>query len=303
MNDTSNRCFQEHSMKFGINLPPFGDYGDPLKLAQMAHEAEEAGWDGFFIWDHIMFDPTFHPIPDTWVALAVIATHTRRMRIGTLVTPIARRRPWKLARETVSVDRLSNGRLTLGIGLGDPVQWDYGFFGEETDAKIRAQKLDEGLDILTGLWSGKPFSYSGQHFKLNEVTFRPPPPQTPRIPIWVGGNWDKRAPQRRAARWDGYNPLRWGGTLTPDDWREMMGYINSHRTSSAPFDWVHTGAIQDADRADARSLIQPYADAGITWWIDSASPFDFGADWEKPLTPEWTALMDRRIRQGPPRFE
>lgn len=283
-------------MKFGINLPPFGDYADPRKLAQMAHEAEAAGWDGFFIWDHIMFDPTFHPIADPWVGLAAVAMRTERIRIGTLVTPVARRRPWKLARETVSVDRLSDGRLTLGVGLGDPVQWDYGFFGEETDAKVRAKKLDEGLDVLKGLWSGEPFSYQGEQFRLNEVIFKPPA----RIPVWVGGNWDKRAPQRRAARWDGYHPLKWGDRLTPDEWRDIMTTINSHRASDAPFDFVHGGTTSGDDPAKARDTVQPYAEVGVTWWMEAVSPFDYGWEWEKPFTPEATEIMDRRIRQGPP---
>jgi alkanesulfonate monooxygenase SsuD/methylene tetrahydromethanopterin reductase-like flavin-dependent oxidoreductase (luciferase family) len=288
-------------MKFGINIPPFGEYGDPRKLAQLAREAEDAGWDGFFIWDHIMFDPTFHPIVDPWVGLAAIALNTEHLRIGTLVTPVARRRPWKLARETVSVDLLSNGRLVLGIGLGDPVQWDYGFFGEEQDAKIRAQKLDEGLDILKGLWTGKPFRYDGTHYHLNEVTFQPTPVQSPRIPVWVGGNWDKPAPQRRAARWDGYHPIKWGDPLTSEEWKVIQQTINEQRDSNAPFDWVHSGMTPGDDSAKAAALVRPYADIGITWWIEAASPFDFGADWEKPLTPEATALMEKRIRQGPPK--
>ncbi len=213
--------------------PPFGDYSDARYLADMAREAEAAGWDGFFIWDHIFFDPSFHPIADPWVALAAIAINTQRIRIGMVVTPLARRRPWKLARETVSVDRLSGGRLILGIGLGDPVQWDFGFFGEERDNKVRAKKLDEGLDILAGLWSGEPFSYQGEHYQLAEMIFLPRPAQTPRIPVWVGGNWDKHAPMRRAARWDGYVPLKWGDILTPDEWRDIMAYIQQHRSSHA----------------------------------------------------------------------
>jgi alkanesulfonate monooxygenase SsuD/methylene tetrahydromethanopterin reductase-like flavin-dependent oxidoreductase (luciferase family) len=140
-------------MHFGIRIPAFADCSDVRVLADLAHEAEAAGWDGFFIWDAMFFDPTFHPIADPWVSLAAVALSTERIRIGTMVTPIAGRRPWKLARETVSVDRLSDGRLILGVGLGDPAQWDFGFFDEETDPMIRAHRLDEGLDILTGLYS------------------------------------------------------------------------------------------------------------------------------------------------------
>ena len=186
-------------MRFGMSVPAFADFSDPRVLAELAHDAEAAGWDGFFIWDAIFFDPTFHPMADPWVSRAAVALSTQRLRIGIMVTPIARRRPWKLARETVSVDRLSKGRLILGIGLGDPAQWDFGFFDEPTDPKVRARLLDEGLDILTGLWSGQPFSYQGEKYNVKEVTFRPTPVQSPRIPIWVGGWWPNKPPLRRAA--------------------------------------------------------------------------------------------------------
>jgi hypothetical protein len=294
---------QEVIMKFGVNVPPFGDYADPRKLGQMAHEAEAAGWDGFFIWDAMMFDPTFHPIADPWVALAAIALNTERIRIGPLVTPIPRRRPWKLARETVSVDVLSGGRLILGVGLGDPAQWEYGFFNEEQDAKIRAAKLDEGLDVLKGLWSGERFRYQGAHYTLQEVIFRPPPGQSTSIPVWVGGQWDKPAPQRRAARWHGYHPLKMDGMITPEQWGGIMKNINGQRTADTPFDWVHGGSTPGDDPAKAAEVVRPYRDVGITWWIEGASPFDFGWDFEKPFTTEATALMDRRIRQGPPKIE
>jgi alkanesulfonate monooxygenase SsuD/methylene tetrahydromethanopterin reductase-like flavin-dependent oxidoreductase (luciferase family) len=150
-------------MRFGISLPPFADFAEARFLAEIAREAETLGWDGLFIWDHVFFAPTFHPNVDPWAALAVMAYNTSTIRLGTMVTPVARRRAWVLARQTVAVDRLSNGRLTLGVGLGDPAQWDFGFFGEPTDAKTRAQMLDEGLDVLCGLWTGKPFSFDGQY--------------------------------------------------------------------------------------------------------------------------------------------
>lgn len=130
-------------MRYGLSLPPFGDLADARALADLAHKAEDVGWDGFFIWDHMIFDPSFHPILDPWIGLSAVAMRTTRIRLGTMVTPVARRRPWKLARETVSLDHLSNGRLILGVGLGDPVQWDFGFFGEETDAVERAKRLKD----------------------------------------------------------------------------------------------------------------------------------------------------------------
>ena len=289
-------------MRFGISIPAFADLSDPRVLAELAHDAETAGWDGFFLWDHIFFDPTFHPIADPWVALAAVALRTERMRIGTMITPIARRRPWKLARETVSVDRLSNGRLTLGVGLGDPVQWDFGFFDEVTDSKTRARRLDEGLDILTGLWSGQPFSYQGEQYKvMKEVTFRPTPIQTPRIPIWVGGWWPNKPPLRRAARWDGVYALKANGEITPEEWRELLAYVQKYRTSTAPFDAAHAGATPGDNPTQAADLIQPYADAGVTWWIEPIDPWRFGWSYEVAWDPEATVLMRERIRQGPPR--
>lgn len=289
-------------MHFGLNMPAFGDFGDARELAELAREAEAAGWDGFFIWDHMIFDPSFHPMVDPWVGLAAVAAATSRMRIGTLVTPLPRRRPWKLARETVSIDRLSNGRLTLGVGIGDPAQWEYGFFGEETDAKVRAQRLDEGLEVLTGLWSGEPFSYSGEHYQLQEMTFLPRAIQQPHIPIWVAGWWPNKPPFRRAARWDGVVPGKVNmDTLTPGDWRDIQAYVKAHRTHDRPFDLVHGGSTTGTDRAADAATIAPYADVGITWWIEDVSPWRFGADWEAQWSPDSTKRMRERVQQGPPR--
>jgi alkanesulfonate monooxygenase SsuD/methylene tetrahydromethanopterin reductase-like flavin-dependent oxidoreductase (luciferase family) len=194
-------------LKFGVYLPNFGAFGEARTLAELAHDAEAAGWDGFFIWDHIA-RPMHTPVVDAWVALSAIAMRTERVRIGALVTPLPRRRPWKLARETASLDRLSNGRLVLGVGIGSsggqPVEWEA--FGEELDLKKRGEMLDESLEIINGLWSGEPFAFNGKHYQVKESQFLPTPLQTPRIPVWVAGNWPHHAPFRRAARWDGMIP-------------------------------------------------------------------------------------------------
>jgi alkanesulfonate monooxygenase SsuD/methylene tetrahydromethanopterin reductase-like flavin-dependent oxidoreductase (luciferase family) len=287
-------------MRYGINLPPFGEFGEARALAELAREAEAAGWDGFFIWDHILFDIGWHPLVDPWVALAAVAMSTSRMRLGTMLTPLPRRRPWKLARETVSVDRLSGGRLTLGVGIGDPAQWEFGFFGEPTDAKQRAAMLDEGLDVLTGLWSGEKFGFAGEHYKLEEMKFVPKPLQEPRIPIWVGGWWPNKRPMRRAARWDGVIPGRLDGQLSPGDWRDLLAYIAQHRASDAPFDAVHTGAAPGDDRARDAETVASYTEAGVNWWIEDVSPYRYGLRWEDPWTPEVVALMRERVRRGPP---
>jgi alkanesulfonate monooxygenase SsuD/methylene tetrahydromethanopterin reductase-like flavin-dependent oxidoreductase (luciferase family) len=258
-------------MKFGISLPPFGDYADPHYLTETARAAETAGWDGFFIWDHMFFDPSFHPNVD----------------------------PWVLARQTVSVDRLSNGRLVLGVGLGDPVQWDFGFFAEETDNKQRAVRLDEGLDILSGLWAGEMFQYEGTHYHVQNVQFLPQSIQSPRIPIWVGGNWPNRSPLRRASRWDGYCPLKEGG-MQVEDWREAITYIRQHHTAGTPFDFVHSGQVPEAQWSQAGDLIEPYREIGVNWWIEDVSPWRFGHSWKLAWRPEFTHQMDALIRRGPP---
>jgi alkanesulfonate monooxygenase SsuD/methylene tetrahydromethanopterin reductase-like flavin-dependent oxidoreductase (luciferase family) len=168
------------------------------------------------------------------------------------------------------------------VGLGGAQQWDFGLFGEAQDNKIRAAKLDEGLDILTGLWSGEPFSYQGEHYRLDEVVFRPRPLQTPRIPIWVAGFWPNKGPLRRAARWDGVFPLleSLDRDLTPQEWREILAYIGQHRSSSSPFAVVHSGATPGDDLAKAAALIEPYREAGVNWWMEPVDPWRFGADIE-----------------------
>jgi hypothetical protein len=253
-------------MRFGVHVPNFGDFSDPRALAELAHDAEAAGWDGFFLWDHILYAATKRAVVDPWIALAAIAMRTERIRFGPLVTAPPRRRPWKLARETVSLDHLSGGRLILGVGLGFPPDNEYSRFGEEPDLKIRAAKLDESLDILVGLWSGKPFRYEGQYYRLEKTQFWPPPVQSPRLPIWVAGYWPRsKAPFRRAARWDGVCP-EGSGKMTLNDQRAMLDYIRHHRTSDAPFDVVRSTNLPTGDPGEVRVTIAAWADAGVTWW-------------------------------------
>lgn len=295
-------------MKFALSMPPIGPYSDPNHLSDMAAEAEQAGWDGFFLWDHtIYFSPyeprvPMHPFVDPWIALAAIALKTRRMRIGPMITSLARRRPWKVARETASLDLLSGGRLIMGVGLGSPPSLDFGSFGEPTDDKIRAQKMDEGLAILDGLWTGEPFSFHGQHYQVHEVQFLPRPVQSPRIPVWIGGGWNTPAAARRAARWDGFFPLKWRHTLSVDEWRGIINRVERHRTSSAPFDLVQGGTTPGDDPARAAEIVAPFADMGLMWWVENIDPWRFGLPWQDFITPEAHDRMNERIRQGPPRL-
>jgi alkanesulfonate monooxygenase SsuD/methylene tetrahydromethanopterin reductase-like flavin-dependent oxidoreductase (luciferase family) len=278
-------------VRFAIDTPNFGDYSDPRLMAEMARETEEAGWDGFFIWDHMLWtSPDNFPVADPYVTLAAMAASTSRITLGPMITPVARRRPWKLAREAVTLDHLSGGRFVLGVGIGGDWFGDYSRFGEPPDDKSHAEMLDEGLDVLAGLWSGEPFSYEGKHYKINDAQFLPRPVQQPRIPIWVAGRWPNKKPFQRAARWDGVYPLSPEDEtrLSPDDFRSMIAYINEQRESNEPFEVLHAGRTDGDDIAKDRDLVQPYAEAGVTWWVE-----DF--NWE-----DSPALVRERIRKGPP---
>ncbi len=270
-------------MKYGFVFPGT----DVHEAVAFGIEAERAGWDGFFVWDAVWGT-------DPWVTLAAVAVQTERIRLGTMLTPVSRRRPWKLAAETSTLDQLSHGRMILAVGLGAP---DTGFaeFGEETDRKIRAELMDEGLAIVDGLWRGQPFNFDGKHYHVKETTFHPPAPpiQRPRIPVWVVGAWPREKSMRRVLQWDGllpnvYNPNGEHGRATADDIRAMKAYVDERRTLDTPFDIVVEGETPGADPAGIVAIIRPFAEAGATWWLE--------ANWTAPsLDP-----VRARMRQGPP---
>jgi alkanesulfonate monooxygenase SsuD/methylene tetrahydromethanopterin reductase-like flavin-dependent oxidoreductase (luciferase family) len=277
-------------LKHALYLSNYGKAISARALADLARLAEGSGWDGFFLWDHILAGRTTrNPMVDPWVALAAMAVATERIRLGTTITPIARRRPWKLARETVTLDHLSGGRLILGVGLGAPDQAEFGAFGEETDRRIRAGKLDEGLDVLTGLWKGGNFSYEGEHYRLDKMYFRPAALQQPRIPIWVGGYWPNKAPFRRAARFDGVFPLKHNGSLAPSDLREIRAFIDAQRGEVRPLEIAVQGTTPGDDPATGAAKLAPFTEAGLTWWLESLYL----------LRDDFEALRGR-IEQGPP---
>lgn len=257
----------ERALKHGLYLPNFGPFAEPRALIGLAEVAERAGWDGFFLWDHVA-RPGAPPVADPWIALAGIAVATERIRIGALVTPLARRRPWKVARETVSLDRLSRGRLVLGAGLGSSggAQSEWAAFGEEEDLPKRAEMLDEALAIVAGLWSGEGFSHSGRHYQVGESRFLPTAVQTPRIPVWIAGYWPAKPPLRRAAAWDGLFALfRDGPPADVEQLAEAVSYVRAKRAPGAgPFDVVYC--------SESRRGPEPYARAGATWWLARIDP-------------------------------
>jgi probable F420-dependent oxidoreductase len=276
-------------MQFGLIVQMTGLLGYPQPLVRLAREAEAAGWDGFFIWDVFGGDanaPT--PVVEPWIAMAAIASATERIRFGPMVTPLPRRRPWKLAREAASLDHLSNGRLILGVGIGDRPE-AFSRFGEDADPRVRARMLDEGLEVLTGLWSGEPLSFHGEHYRVDHALLLPRPVQQPRIPIWVGGTWPRKPSFRRAARWDGVFPGSLHGNLTLDELREMRAYIQAHRMTDEPFDVMVGGDVPFDNPARAREILAEYAEAGVTWWVEGIG--------------EWRGDIDAMaafIQGGPP---
>ena len=289
-------------MKYAINIINFGDCGDAATLAELAQTAESVGWDGFFVWDHIAWDGRIMPMVDPWVALTAIATSTDRIRIGLMVTPLPRRRPWKFARETVSLDRLSSGRMIVGVGIGDALA-EFNNLGEEADLKTRGTMLDEGLQVVNGLWSGKPFSFVGEHYTVKDAHFLPATQQQPRIPVWVGGKWPNRAPFRRAAQWDGVFPIL-SGTDTesyPTQIREMMRFLLDHRESNDPFDVTVQGTTPGNDSMHAAEVVAEYAEAGVTWWQEAINEHRRDLI-DRASKTSWIDAVRWRIQQGPPRI-
>ncbi len=266
-------------MQYGLSLPTGGECGDPRFLAELGERSESAGWDGLFLEDYVCYqgDPAA-PTCNTWIALAAIAARTARIRLGTEVTPLTRRRPWNVAREAAGIDQLSGGRMILGVGLGDTGEAlttaDASFirFGEERDPRTRAELLDEGLQIIAGLWSGEPFSFEGRHFRIEEITFRPLPVQQPRVPIWIGGGYPNPRPTRRAARWDGsclYRDTHGGPWehMTPDDVRALRAAAGDR-----PYTIAVGGSRRGADWDAEREHIRAVAEASADWWVEWIPP-------------------------------
>jgi alkanesulfonate monooxygenase SsuD/methylene tetrahydromethanopterin reductase-like flavin-dependent oxidoreductase (luciferase family) len=277
-------------LRCAVGLPNVGEYGDPRLLVELACRAESSGWDGVFIWDHLAYGEPGWSVADPYISVAAIAANTSRVRVGVLIAALARRRPWKFAREMATLDVLSEGRLIVGVGLGSQPLEEFAAFGEDPDPRRRHELVDEGLDIVCGLWSGQPFSYEGQHYRVAESLFLPSPIQQPRPPIWIGGRWPVRRSFRRAGRFDGVFPTFEGvghcERPTPEQLNAVVEYTQSHRVDQASsFDVVTEGQSDGQDH----ELVAPYEEVGLTWWVEKLGWFRGSVDFTR-----------RRIEQGPP---
>jgi len=276
-------------MKYGIALP----YTTPRAVARLSQLAEESGWDGCFLGDAIWCE-------DPMIALAAAAMTTSQIRLGTMVTPVPLRIPWKLASESVALDHLSEGRLILGLGAGAVWMGWQAFPDEVTDNKTRAEMLDETIDILTLLYQRKQVDYEGKHYhlkltQLDEMHYPPKPVQQPRVPLWCVGIWPRKKSMQRIIKCDGVIVEKLGADgkteeVTPDDICEIKAYVHANRTLSTPFDIVLNGKVADLGHSQLQDKLLPLIEAGATWWIDGL--------WE--ATEE---MAVERIRRGPPSAE
>jgi hypothetical protein len=284
-----SRKFPMQTIKYGFVLPD----GDARAVSELARQAEQAGWDGVFV-----PEPVWHI--DAWIKLTAAAMTTSRIRLGTLLSPLPRMRPWKVAAETATLDNLSGGRVILSVGVGWLYYGYQSFKDEVTDIKTRAELLDEGIDLLTLLYRGKPFKFEGKHYHVDLTAtdpgyFPPPPVQQPRIPLWVVGVWPRKKSMRRVLRCDGLIPTCLGPDgqfrqLLPADLAEMKAYVDANRTLTTPFDYIIEGNTVELSSAETTDKIGPWVEAGATWWIETL--YD---------VPEDKRLA--RLHQGPPRLE
>ncbi|CAN5418658.1 LLM class flavin-dependent oxidoreductase [soil metagenome] len=267
------------AMRHALFVPIFGDLADPVVVAHLAADAELAGWDGLFVWDHIAYRDVAD-IADPWITLAAAACATEHLRLGPMVTPLPRRRPLKLAREVATLDRLTRGRVTLGVGIAGDNSRELSATGEELSDRTRAAMLDEGLDLLEAAWAEGPTNHRGTHYVVDDLLTGPRPLQRPRPPIWVAIRYGNQAPIRRAARYEGVFPVQ---VEHPDQLAEIVDLVRAERTDpTAPYDVAVGGEVG----TDPRS----YEAVGATWFLTSFSPFTVSA-----------AEVRSALEAGPPR--
>lgn len=284
------------TIRRGIVLPNWEAGTDVELLVALAVAAEGAGWDGVFLADHLIFPPprtiggradpaAARPFPDPWITLAGIAARTERITLGSWITPLARRQPWQVARDVATLDRLSGGRVILGVGLGR--RPDYEAFGHPWDPPAIGRRLDEALEVVAGLWSGEPFSYSGEHFTVEETVVLPTPLQRPRVPIVAGGIWPNERPLRRGARWDGIVPHYAGDGVVPGDGTPPEDHVRDLVDSYQGMTDDPGEVILHEPSGSSPAFLEACHDAGVTWLLTGKRE---GA---------WSLDPDR-VRAGPP---
>ncbi len=246
----------------GLFVAPFDALADPRLIGELGAVAEAAGWDGFFVWDHLQYGERVTAIADPWTCCAALAMRTERLKFGPMVTPLARRRPQVLARQAASLAVLSGGRFVLGLGLGDDWVGEFSAFGDEPDPRVRGTMLDEGLGVLTAVLSGAPVDHVGEHYVARDVRFLP----SPAVPIWLAGRFGNRSPMRRAARHDGFFVI---GLDRPSDLDEVTGGLAEHCPSPGFEVVVDLRPEQD---------VAPWLDRGASWVLTRIGPFDINLD-------------------------
>lgn len=255
-------------VRHGLFLPPFDGLAHPDLLVELAIDAERVGWDGFFLWDHLTYGTRVSDILDPYIALSAVAAATSRMELGVMVTPLVRRRPAVLARQAVTLDLLSHGRLVLGLGIGDDFAGELSSFGDEVDQKVRGAMLSEGLDVLTGLLSGAPVTHQGEFYRATDVRFQPVAARPGGIPIWLAARWPNPAPLRRAAKYQGVFVIQ---LTEPSDVAELRRRVADAGADLDDFDIVVLGAVGDD--------VNAWTQAGVTWRLAQVGPYEltFGA--------------------------
>jgi alkanesulfonate monooxygenase SsuD/methylene tetrahydromethanopterin reductase-like flavin-dependent oxidoreductase (luciferase family) len=255
-------------MRQALFLPPFDGMADPYRVVQLAQAAEASGWDGFFLWDHLLYGPRVRDILDPYICLAAVATATSTIELGPMVTPLVRRRPAVLARQAITLDLLSHGRFVLGLGIGDDGVGELSSFRDTVDAVTRGRMLSEGLEVLTHMLAGDPVDHEGEFYRASGgVTFKPAPVRDGGIPIWLAGRWPHPAPIRRAAKYQGIVVIQMPG---PDEMGELKRRLVEAGANLDHFDIVMLRNAGD----DATA----WADAGVTWLMTQLGPFDLKFD-------------------------
>lgn len=277
-------------MNFGVGVPNVGVFADPDLLIELAKKAETSGWDGFFLWDHLLYSNPEPGAVEPWSVIGAIAALTVRMRLGVLVTAVPRRQPALLAQQVATIDLISKGRCIFGAGLGSRDD-EYARFGEDPDLIQRSKRLDEGLDLIRALWSSDVVRFEGEMFTVDEVDLLPRPAQRPHPPIWVAGRWPNKRPFERAARFDGVMPTHAGhgheSFMSPGELQQIVSFVEDRRSGDRTFDVVMEGMSDGPAHLD--QLQADYAEVGLTWWIEKLGWWRGGIN----------AAMER-IAAGPP---